>query len=243
MVGKSLSGVTLAAGFLFAGSAFAITSEPYAFQLNSGNWTPTEISSITSQVPKFDPALGTLESVKVTLLGKIQTAISIDAVTNLTINFMYTNASITVAPTGMSYAAGVTSVLTAGFNRAQDSKITPIAVLAGKGQNLFAFTTDPNTASQSADTSYTDTAILSLFKGVGSLSLNIYTNPPGTAITSQVGTGGNFVANQTTSGQADGTVTYTYSHMAVPEATTLLLGLAGGMPLLMHRGRRRATKA
>ena len=188
----------------------------------------------TLYFPKFDSSLGSLSKVVLTLVGNATTTIKVTAPGTGLTNLSLSSHVDIVIQDGGHLTMGGTLATKENPQFEVNGLSTYAAVIAGGNKNVNAGASNESVVSE-----YVDSATLLSFTGSGNKSLDIVTFVGYVASW----TGENAQVSRETKVGVTGSVTYTYSHMAVPEATTLLLGLACGMPLLMHRGRRRATKA
>ncbi|MBV9389403.1 MAG: choice-of-anchor E domain-containing protein [Chroococcidiopsidaceae cyanobacterium CP_BM_ER_R8_30] len=173
-------------------------------------------------IPKFDPSLGTLQSVAIDLSGTVQGDLT------------YTNKSRTKA-------ANINAALSATVDlNAEDSNGTLLAEVipsspmslsvppSGSGSVTFT------PATNSVSNTYTDGSILSFFTGPSGSSVGLGLTP--TSSSSFSGTG-NFNVGFDTFASATATITYNYSASpvtAVPEPSNILgISSFGGVGLLM----------
>ncbi len=162
----------------------------------------------TLSFPKFNPSLGTLNSVQLDLSGSMSTVIT---ATNhspgLSSSEVYTHLQVTVQDSGLNLSSPAIDLIIPTF----------YYTLVG-GQSLTSGTL---TKSDSSSNLYTAPAILSEFSGFGTIVLdaNTYTE------TFLTYSGGNTNIGQLTHAQLTGTVTYDYT---APEPATIgLLGMGG----------------
>lgn len=234
MVAKSskIVGVgTVALFSLFGGSCFAdIGTETFMSELSL---RPTVFNVANGlSFPKFDGAKGTLTKVTLALGGAMDTRLTYKAMeSDSELYKLGTTVTLVVTHLGLT-APDV--VMNSAMNWSYASPM--VVPLSG--------TYDTGTLADTAATqtaTYIDSGALSLFVGGESDIIDFAVRS--FAVRDMTDSGGNNLITMTTNASASGTITYEYSYAAVPEATTLLLGLAGGMPLLMHRRRARAAKA
>ena len=191
-------------------AAFADTSGPYV-----SNTIAYELTDWTHalELPKFDASLGTLNSIDLILSGS-------------------TNSVLTVTNYGSKVAKGSThstvtlsitdpqSLLNLDLNIASsDFKFSNLASGASQTSNILL-------GSGSAQASYTSQNILDEFTGTGTISLPTSTETE----TSLTYSGGNTLASQATNASAFAKVIYHYS--AVPEPSSIIALLTGGVGLL-----------
>jgi hypothetical protein len=168
----------------------------------------------TLTFPQFDPALGTLTEVDISLTGAMQTQLTVQNVDSELPSSGHTNTHL------------VFTVQDAGLNLHD-----PSIDMSGPS---FAYSLDPGdsltsgvlTKSLSITEIYTGPAILAEFSGPGVFSLNASTFTE----TALFSTGGNTESEQVTEAGLTGTVTYQYD-VAVPEPVTMVSALlaAGGL--------------
>jgi hypothetical protein len=177
----------------------------------------------TGTVQQFNPSLGTLNSVQITLAGGGMTDLTVSAIdpasptvftalfTDLALELTDPSDADVATLENMSGGPSVSPLhpITVVFGSPYDSGVDTLAGLAG---------------------SQTLNSNLSSFIGLGDVTFDL----AGAANTTESFTGGDFTAGQTTNAGAEITVTYDYSTgPVVPEPGTLslfgtgLLGLAG----------------
>ena len=230
--------VALVGSLFLTASADAISTGPLNVSTSIVNaFTNFETGVLpftqTLSFPKFNPALGTLLSVKLDLTGTMLTDLKITALeTGVSGGFAQANMYLKVwdATTSdlshLSTANITTSVTTGG-----DSK----TLAAGQSYNWYNLS-----ASAGSSNTYTLSQVLSEFTNMGNGS-QMFLHVKTTTQTLVGWDGGNATASQVTKGSVTGTVTYQYS--AVPEAATLLLSGLAAMPILMQRRRQRGVDA
>jgi hypothetical protein len=168
-------------------------------------------------VQQFNPSLGTLTSVQITLNADV-------------------NGTIGVENTSNSSSAPVTSQLSANISLKNPSNTLIVSIAPSSSifnDNLAVYdgainfsgpsgATHTATANQSNSAVLTSLSDLGLFTGTGSVSL-----PISAIATSYANDGGNLVASIQTAAGASASVTYTYTPgSAVPEPSSLgLMGL------------------
>ncbi len=201
----------LVAVLAFSGVAAADTVT-YATTTPIGSTLTDWVDTLAFQ--KFNPSLGTLNSVKLDLSGSLSTVLTI------------TNSS----PSGSNGTAQTEVQMTvqdAGGNliAPQIDLISPIYVYnLGAGQFMTSGTIIKS--GNSSDT-YTSSAVRSAFTGTGNIVLDASTFTQ----TLLANTGGNTAADQVTSAQLTGSVTYNY----VPEPATISLLVLGGLAVIRRR--------
>lgn len=192
--------------------------------------TATNFSGATGSLSQFDPSLGTLTAVKITLTGNGSTVLTVtaqnpDYATVLTA--LYTDVGLLLTDPG---DVAVHNLQTVTGGPAVD-EFDPLTVNYG-----FPY----NSGSQSlnsGDLSVTQTlnSNLSSFIGLGTVTFDL----AGAASTTESFTGGEFIAGQNTDAGAGVTIEYDYTPppSGTPEPGTLtlfgtgLLGLAGALRL------------
>ena len=170
--------------------------------------------------PKFDSALGVLNTVDLSITGEIKTTLTVtnnassasdgNAKTHVTITVQDPLTLLTVMP---------------------DINTTPFNYTLAPGANT---TSGLLTKSDTKNGSWTAAAILTEFTGAGNISLSAVTFTE----TVLVNNGGNTFANQVTDANATGLVTYHYT--AVPEPSgivALLTGVSGLLGVGLRRRR------
>lgn len=201
---------------------------------------PLFLQSLSFQ--KFDPSLGHLDSVTLTISGDMKTMLTATATLEAAATKVWTQAFLSLyvqdAATGGNLVGGQMPVTDDSVGPLVSVNISTFgnkqAIAAGKSyewKDLSAtFNTGPNT--------YTNLDVLREFTGKGeSFVMNVATQTDTGVFTG----GGNATVSQMTTASVTGTITYAYS--AVPEAATMLLGGLAAMPLLMQRRRQRGVDA
>ncbi len=198
-----------AALFVMAGLASATilgpitTSTPIPLTLT--NW------SNTLAFQKFNPSLGTLNSVKLDLSGSLSTVITVTSSTYAT-GWAKTSVDVNVQDVGHNLNSPPISLMSPAFTFTNLSGTVVSGTLTKSGV--------------SSDT-YTAAAVLSEFTGTGDFLL-----PADTFTETLVSfTSGNADVSQVTSASLTGTVTYDYT---VPEPATITL-LCTGLVFLLKR--------
>jgi hypothetical protein len=184
--------------------------------------TLTNFSGITTTVSKFDPTLGNLTSVHVTLTGGGNTDLTASATNPANpsvISALYT--ALTEELTGASLT--LDENLTGGPNI---NSLHPQTVVFGTPYDSGPESMTGTPVSQTLNSGF------GAFVGLGNITFDL----AGGAVTTESYTGGDFLAGQTTDAGGTVTVTYNYNEIpppGVPEPGTLslfgtgLLGLAG----------------
>lgn len=195
------------------------TTTPIINQLT--DWTG---NTTFLRFPQFNPSLGTLTSVSLSLTGNITSTLTVTNLGNSTSNgndsttcmLSITDASGVI--TGLAPQITIPTTLWAyGPLAADGGNATSIPALTGNG---------------SYTNSFGNASVLAEFTGTGNISL-----PAGTyTFTTLQNHGGNSLDAQVTDATLTGNVTYTYT--AVPEPTSVTLLVLGGAVALMQRRRR-----
>jgi len=202
----------------------AVTGAAHAIVISYDQAIPMTPTSFSTQVdfPQFDPSVGTLQSVKITVYAQTDAVVGFESFdplpsevsgtvqTNVTVFRPDNSAIITVSPAA-PFAASLT-----GFDGTYDRDGT-----SGK-------TIDDLSANQVLDITLTDVSDLTLFTGNGTISL------PVTAVGLSSILGPATLAFLSDA-VASATVQIDYEYMLIPEpATCLLLGLSS-LALLRRR--------
>lgn len=206
-----ISALALSA-FLGTQAANATTLGP----ITTSTPVPSTLTDWSSSLtfPQFDPSLGTLQSVELVLSGSFTTQITVtNSAPSGSSGTVKTEVQLTVEDAGLNLTQPELDLLSPAF---------PYTL--GPGGMVTSGALMKN---GSDDETYTLSAILTEFTGVGSIAL------PASTFTQTLlaNTGGNTAANQVTDAQLTGTVTYTYQ--AIPEPASLvslalgLVSLAG----------------
>lgn len=218
----ALTSLTLTALALVAASPAAYAD---SYTVNA---QPTNFSGTTLNVAQFNPSLGTLTSVDITLSGFGTTDISASETLNIatSVNTLFT--SVALQLTDPSVALTVNQSLTGQplVGGSPISSFNPLAIAP-----LGTYDSGALALSGTETQHLGITSDLSGYIGFGNLVFDL----AGIANTTESFSGGNLNTSQTTSAGADITVTYNYSQgpPPVPEPGTLtlfgtgLLGLAG----------------
>lgn len=205
-------------GFGVAASA-ATLSYTYNKPLSSANWTQT------FAVTQFDPALGTLNSVSITVDADLSQTLMFENFNGPGSITFSAGASTTGCAYVVKYTAGATLV-------SADIVNTPTyAFSAYDGVMDFGGTsghTDVVVLSGVNSAMYVDGATLAAFSGLGTVSIDA----TATGRSAYSFTGGNGAVGVMTSAGADVTVVYDYE--PIPEPATMAL-LVGGLALLRRR--------
>jgi hypothetical protein len=214
-----LACIGIAIGSFTVGARANTVTYSGSIALSRTNWT----SSVS--VPKFDPALGTLNSIEFTLDGFVDGSASFENKNGPVTVKMHLQAQETLYRPDFStlvvtIPVAMTSDAVTGFDQTIDFGGT-----SGRTYSLL---------SASASNSFTTTSVLdeALFTGLGNIVLPV--DAQGTSF----GSGsGSMVLRFITSASAKATVTYDYN--AVPEPATITMSIlalgAVGWRLLLRR--------
>jgi hypothetical protein len=186
------------------------TSTPVTSVLT--DWSPVK----TLAFQQFNTSLGTLNSVTIALSGSLSTVVTVTNNSGSPSNgHANTHLQMTVQDAGLNL-----------INTPQIDMYSP----AFNYTNLTgSLTSGTLTKTGSSSDTYSITAILNEFKGIGTTSLNASTFTE----TTLSNTGGNTAASQVTYASLTGTVTYDYN--PVPEPATITLLCTGVLALLRRK--------
>ncbi len=178
--------------------------------------TATEFS-LPLHVQKFDPSMGTLESVEIVYTSKI------------TANMSVTNGS-NKHQDGTVYTEVVLTLGDPNNHIAQvnDISTSPESFSLGKGVTK-SYPSDSGTdkATQTSDVTYDSSRILKEFTGTGKITLTV-----STMTYDQLSANSNLVTSSTSAtANANGYVTYVYA-AAVPEPSSFVLGFMGALAIV-----------
>jgi hypothetical protein len=174
----------------------------------------------TLEFPQFDPSLGTLISVELTISGAISTDITVaNSATTGSDGTVKTECLFTVQDSGNNLVAPQLDLLSPVFSYS----LAPGGSISSG--TLMKSGSDTQT--------YTSPVVLSEFTGLGSITLNASTFTQ----TLLANTGGNTAAGQVTTGSATGTVTYNFTPVPEPGSLAMLGGL--GLTAFWYVWRRR----
>jgi hypothetical protein len=178
--------------------------------------------------PQFNPAIGTLQSVALTLSGSLSTKITVTNNAGIgSTGSTKTTVAYTVQDSG-NMLQGKNPPGTPPTYEPQltvDSDTFGFQLDAGGQQ-----TSDMLTGSGNSNTTYNAAPILAEFSGNGSITLTASTF---TQVIVSLNTGGDTDGSQSTSAGLTGSVTYTYT--AFPEPSTVALLAIGALGLLARR--------
>ena len=190
--------------------------------------TRTDIDTSLS-LTKFNTNLGTLQSVSITLSSTASTTITVtNSAASSSDGTVYTSVKFTLSDPSLFFGTSVKLTVLVPDSDGVSYSLAP-------GGSVV---TPLQTASGSSSYTFSTANILSEFSdavgGLISLGLNSVTK------TTLTNTGGNTGATQITDANAVATVTYTYTPIAVPEPSALLMTFCGmGALTFIHRLRRR----
>lgn len=251
-------------GSLFLGSSTHASSVTKTASSAFASFTDTNFTSDAGLVfPKFDPALGRLTGMDISIAGVVTTKLTLKnigatsntATASSNVYILAQDAGNRLTKTIFSENDGASVVPVDQFPVAIGGTSVPEAYIPSRTQLVLSQDTGSQTLAAGASMTsgvlttsvtksqhYTNSQLLADFTGVRNYA-------PGTqnyslrvlakAMTITTAGGGNFEASQVTQASVNGSVTYYYEYSAVPEATTMLLGGMAVMPMLMQRRRER----
>lgn len=208
--------------WLIAAMCSAVTAAEQSFSdsiaLTSTNWNST------LNLQKFDPSLGTLESVFFSLTGYVTGTAQFESLDNTPATVeMELKALITVSRPDMTQLIAVLPTVKTSDNVSAFDGIPDFGGTSGK---TYPNINHPDFSNSAGDSLLIlpPSADLDLFTGVGNLVL------PVSAIGQSQGlSAGNIAYQFSTSARADATVRYVYTpnQEVIPEASSLILAMSG----------------
>lgn len=233
MVAKGSAILAAVAGTVIASSAMAVTDGPHAATYSITSKATNFDTSTELAFPKFDPSLGYLTKITLTIDASMRTNLMATAITDST--KVYTQASLDLwvqdpqnrlqgDPLPLVEPNTSAPLLSLVVNTSANKR----TITAGN-----SYTWSNLTDSASATYDYYGAGVFAEFTGTGNLFFRALTQTD----TGVFWSSGNATASQSTTASVTGTVTYEYS--AVPEAGTMLLGGCALMPILGLRRRSR----
>jgi hypothetical protein len=207
-------------------AAALTTSETQSIPLTPTNWGPGAPATITDPLnfKQFDPTLGTLDSVQVSLGYKFTHDISFTFHSPSTITLSTMGSQVLVnSPTGSLYLKGAPDPLTQSHSDSTGpyDKAVTIPTITQTGSS------GPLTLTSAADL-----ALFTATTAGGKIGLPVLAQS-GSSFSSSSGNGGGRIS---TNAGADVTVSYTYTPAPVPEPSTLaVLGLGGAVLFACRR--------
>lgn len=185
----------------------------YEFSTDSTiDTTPTSVSKtatwasqttdwqLSKTVEKFNPDLGTLTSIEITVTGSVTSDISVENTSLTSASSVTATVSGTLTLTGQGLA---NMVISPTANAGSHNLAIYDGTLNFTGPSAWAF--GSNTASGNKSTTITDPNVLAQYQGTGTVSFGM-----SASATSQASGGGNLVTAISTSAQGDVTVKYNY---------------------------------
>jgi hypothetical protein len=224
-----MSGLGRGKGLIITAMAVGMASAAHAATVSyNANWGPQSIptaSGPAASLPLFDPSLGVLTQVTITLNADTEAGSIIwdnesDIVTDVTLGV------------GATVTATAPGALTLTAVPLQSNSTTGVAA-DNDGAADFAgadsFTVAGGSGSDSDTDSLTGVAVAP-YIGVGNFNVNI-----GSVLATSVITSGGFGPTSVVNGTTDGTVEVTYEYTPIPEPASLGLLAAGGLMMLRRR--------
>lgn len=207
-----------------------MTTANAALLTYSDTYGPTTIGSAAwwagASLPQFDPSLGTLTMVTLTLDSDTYAGI---------ISWDNEASSLSSVTLGIGAQVTITAFGTLAVNTTVPLQIDSLSVTADTDAapdyaGTDAFWVVGGLGSDSSSTNSTNAAVLALFTGVGTFDVWL-----STSLSTLVSTTGGWGPSTTTAGATDGTITVTYEYTSTPApATIALLGL-GSMFLIRSK--------
>jgi hypothetical protein len=209
-LGVMVAAVAVAMGQI--STARADSTAPYTTSISD---TTTEWAG-NLNFPQFDPSLGTLTEIELSLTGDLTTTITVtnDADSDSS-GTVFTESVMTVTDSPNGYLDGSLHV---------DSSTASYTLGAGDSTVI-----GPLTGTQTDNLTSTAAGALAEYTGLGTVSLGV-----GTATQTYTGnTGGNTGSSQATQAGITGTITYVYDTDVVPSPAVIpgVLGLLGVIAL------------
>lgn len=233
IIARSLGCFGLAAALVLGTQAARADTIAYSDSLPL---TPTDFTQPLS-VPRFDPALGTLDRVTVTLTGRVEGSHRFESLDPMPVNVTMTHHAV-IALRRPDLTALVASMPDVSSTTATTAFDGGIDFAGGSGRTLSSLMSE----SANSVTLLPAGGELVLFTGPGDVVL------PVTAVATGMGSGsGNLITQFSTSASAHIVVAYDFTPAATsaPEPSTLvLLGVGiGGLLMAWQAGRFRARPA
>lgn len=206
----------------------------YDFTIPASGSPATVNFTNSTDIPLFDPLLGTLLSIEIDLEGTINGSQFVDNEdpNPITDGSGATTVNMALSNVTAGNLLNVAPVATFTFSISGDTDVNPNFAGTDFVSNSFEDVTD------TANTIISDAAVLAIFTGNGTIALDL------TAIGSfQVTPGGNVATLTFTEGVGRGTVTYVFddgTSAEIPEPLTMML-IGTGLAIIGVRNRKRVS--
>lgn len=208
-----LKTAALVASLALAGAADATT---VSYTSNTVGPQATSFFDLPVTLQQFDPALGTLQSIKITLLGTVSGNLQAESLDNSAATLLaQLSTLLTLSRPDSSALVSTTASSSQSFNASAYDGTIDFGGTSG-------FSSGPLSSSSSNAITLTSASDLSLFTGTGSIAALL------TALgASSVSGAGNIISQIATNAAGTATIEYTFLTDGVPEAATWAMMVVG----------------